>query len=666
MFGNEVRFKIGGDITQLERSFSRAQGIAERAGQRMESSMRKTWQAMRAPNETFSAFKERWKAEENAEKADKVRMALAQQRKKIAYDEANTVGRIKIVTQELAELSRARTREKGETVKKLAIELQMEEKLATLRRLRQTQAQTNLAQSGGGVASGSEGGGGGGGIAALMAQFRTRMPQLIFRAVGGAITMGLRGLLGVQRAKQEVADAQAASSEEILGSMRSKMAAVGGLHGQFTQGEARAKDLDRDLGVAKDREKFLSEGIAAGGADFLTKMGIAPDELTKVQIQIQKLNAEIQKQRDENELVGRELVRQLATYDNEITSVKSVQALREKRLATEVKLREVEEERLKRQLEIERISGTPDSQRAVKMQIAENRSAMVEAKAKLGHETGTYDAQLKSVQAVQSLREKRIATEVRLREIEAERLKDQLAIEERTGSPESQRAVKLQMAENASAMVDARAELNRQVESYKNQLKALQQIQALRDKGLASEANLLKVEEARLKRQQEIETKYGNQESQRAVAVQQAENKNERIKSQTEAQQRHRDVVEGLANIANDDRTFASGKKKPRSEAERIAERAAGYRKRAQDIVRTQGRGDRRRGVDGNPESANAEFYMKAAMRDEGEVGERFSAGSRDIPATKTSDFASLNATATNAYKVLQAISASLSITEVE
>lgn len=498
MFGNEVRFKIGGDISQLERSFSRAQGIAERAGQRMESSMRKTWQAMRAPNETFSAFKERWKAEENAEKADKVRMALAQQRKKIAYDEANTVGKIKIVTQELAELSRARTREKGETVKKLAIELQMEEKLATLRRLRQTQAQTNLAQSGGGGVAGADAGDGG-----WLARMRVSLPSLLVRAVGGAITMGLSGLLGRQRAQQQIADAQVDSTGAALGSMREKFAAIGGLRGQLAQGQARSRDLAGDLKIARDREAFLSEGALMKGVDFLTKMGLAPDELTKTQERIQQINAEIQKQGDANDLVARELKRQTETYDNQINSIQSVQILREKGLATESKLREVEADRLDNQLRIERKYGTPESVRAVETQRAENQNATIQAR--------------------------------------------------------------------------------------------------------------------------------------------------------MEMQQRRRDVNQSLAQDAAEGRTFANGRPRPRSEAERLAQRAARYREQARNLVITNGRAG----------STGAGEFISAAMRDEAEVGSRFSAGSSRVEKTKTSDASSLKAEITKSNQILTAISQSLTVVEV-
>lgn len=498
MFGNEVRFKIGGDVTQLERSFSRAQGIAERAGQRMESSMRKTWQAMRAPNESFTAFKERWKAEENAEKVDKVRMALAQQRKKIAYDEANTVGKIKIVTQELADLSRARTREKGETVKKLAIELQMEEKLATLRRLRQTQAQTNLAQSGGGGVAGADAGDGG-----WLARMRVSLPSLLVRAVGGAITMGLSGLLGRQRAQQQIADAQVDSTGAALGSMREKFAAIGGLRGQLAQGQARSRDLAGDLKIARDREAFLSEGALMKGVDFLTKMGLAPDELTKTQERIQQINAEIQKQGDANDLVARELKRQEFLYYNQLGTIGAINSARQRGVASELKLAEIAERHAKVVLAAEQSYGTPESRRAAEIQLEEARGATSQA--------------------------------------------------------------------------------------TRNTI------------------------------------------------------------------QRQRDVNQSLAQDAADGRTFANGRPRPRSEAERLAQRAARYREQARNLVITNGRAG----------STGAGEFISAAMRDEAEVGSRFSAGSARVEKTKTSDASSLKAEITKSNQILTAISQSLTVVEV-
>lgn len=388
MFGNEVRFKIGGDVTQLERSFSRAERVAERSGQRMEATMRKAMNRMRGPGEGDDDLKRRMAADAAIERRQEVLYRIAQQRKKITWDEASTVGRIKIVTNDLAMLARRRAKEEEGSVGALKLQLQIEEKMATLRRLRQTQAKANLAQSGTGTATPDAGDGG------WMGRMKVSLQSLIVRAVGGAITMGLGGLLGRQRAQQQIADAQVDSTGAALGSMREKFAAIGGLRGQLSQGQARSKDLARDLQTARDREKFLTDGALMQGIDFLTKMGLAPDELTKTQEKIQQINAEIQRQGDANDLVSRELKRQTESYDNQINSIQTVQVLREKGLATEAKLREVEADRLDNQLRIERKYGTPESVRAVEAQRAENQNATIQARIEMQQRRRDVNQQL--------------------------------------------------------------------------------------------------------------------------------------------------------------------------------------------------------------------------------------------------------------------------------
>jgi hypothetical protein len=534
MFGNEIRFKIGGDVAQLERSFTRAEGIAERSGRKMESSVNKSLRALRAPGEGESETRKRLAADAAIERRQEAQVKLAQARKRIAYEEATTVGKIKIVTAELADLAKRRAKEEEGSTGYLRIQLGMEERMAKLRTLQQQQQAANLPAGGlGGKPVASDGGDGG-----FFGRMRMSLPTLIARAVGGAITGGLTGLLGMQQSRQRVAEAQEASTGESLDSMRARIAAMKGLAGEVDQGYKKTRDLNEELARLRAREKELSEGLLAKGVDFLTKMGLAPDELTKTQEKIQGIGAEIQKVGDATQMAEREFSRQSAIRDATL--------------------------------------GRGGVDRP-----GTNRRGPGGAR-DIG--TVVIGPDIGAIPETERAQRKGTLNELTRATIELRRLGRLLVAEQKYGTPESVRDAKAAVRMQQMAVGEARMHMR-----------------------------------------------------QRLLEVQQQ-----------------------LTATAAQGRTFADGRPRPRSEAERIAQRAQEFRDRAQALVLTQARGLKAPGTVGGVGS-----LITAAKRDEAELGRRFQAGSAQTPRDKVSDATALRPELVKSNQLLGAIKESLQVIEV-
>jgi len=326
-FSNEVRFKIGGDTSPLRASFVQATAMAETAGKAMEKSL---------------------------SRIDKVTSSrgLLEFRRKVAFEEANTVGKIKITTERLAALSYQISRAETGTTRQKKLQLDFDKERAKLAILRKQQASDNL---GAGTAAGAAAGEESQGRSGL------GIGQLAFRAIGGAIAFGLQRVIAYNESRVRVSDAQGAGNAEGLASLRSRFATVGGLRGQLTQGQGTLKDLERQKQFEEQRRNFLTTG--AQGAVSL----VAPEELEKSETAIAKLNGEIQKQHDANALIERDLNRQTRHYNAEKTSVEQINDLRSKGLASETKLADVEAFRLKRITIAEEKFGTPESAREARL-----------------------------------------------------------------------------------------------------------------------------------------------------------------------------------------------------------------------------------------------------------------------------------------------------------
>lgn len=291
-FGNEIRFKIGGDASSLERTFDRA---ARRGTQAMD----KVDQAVKR---TFSPA------------AMRLRETLDKAREKRLYNESNTVGKIAIVTRELQDYAFARSQSQKNSVAYLRAELAIEERLTRLRGLQQQQQSANAGgtsmaqQQAGGVLTGVAG----------------NLGMMAFRAIGGAIAFVLERAIAYNASRVAVDEARGQSAAAATASMSSTFAQRVGLEGAETAGQSAMKGLNAQREMAKNRVNFLSSGVQ-GVASFF-----APGELLKAEQEMIALDAEIQKQGDSNELITRQLEKHVELLGEEVRNVDAINSARSK------------------------------------------------------------------------------------------------------------------------------------------------------------------------------------------------------------------------------------------------------------------------------------------------------------------------------------------------
>lgn len=290
-FGNEIRFKIGGDASSLERTFERAARKGVTAANTMDRAVKKMLGSAEM----------------------RLQDKLGAAREKRLYNEATTVGKIAIVTRELQDYAYARSQSQKNSVAYLRAELAIEERLTRLRGLQQQQQSANaggasMAQQSGSVLTGVAG----------------NLGMMAFRAIGGAIAFVLERAIAYNASRVAVDEARGQSAAEATASMSSTFAQRVGLEGAETAGQSEMKGLKAQREMAKNRVNFLSSGVQ-GIASFF-----APGEKLKAEQEVSALDASIQKQADSNELITRQLNKHLELYDEERRNVDSINVARSK------------------------------------------------------------------------------------------------------------------------------------------------------------------------------------------------------------------------------------------------------------------------------------------------------------------------------------------------
>lgn len=194
-------------------------------------------------------------------------------------------------------------------------------------------------------------------------------------------------------------------------------------------------------------------------------------------------------------------------------------------------------------------------------------------------------------------------------------------------------------------------DLDKEWNALEKQGQALGKIQAHRDRGVASELSLSQIELKRLEdtRQGEIDKKLlveGSIEDQKSILGIETQ------RSEVEAIRRHAgqqltDTNRALTEQAAEGRTFANGKKRPRSETERLADRAAMFRQRARNAILTGAK-------DG------AAGSIEAAIGDESTVSNRLSDATSKVRRVETNDATALAPKLDTTNQLLQGIKANL------
>jgi hypothetical protein len=264
-FSQEIRFKIGGDSSSIQKTFDSLPAMAERAGRKVDKAMG-----------TFSG------ARGMREKLEKFRAELE-------YKQSNTLGKISLVTASLRGAEEARNKFAKGTTQHYQAQLDILKNQAQLKDLNEQHAGETKDAGGGGQ--------------------KTNWRQVIGAGIGSAVAWALGRAIANQQAGIEFAGAQQQSRQAGIDSLTSRFSAIGGLQGQLHQGQRKEADLEVQKKFAQSRANELSTGLQ--GAVSM----IAPEELTKSKVLVEQLNAEIQKQHDLNALTARDLRRQSNEYN---------------------------------------------------------------------------------------------------------------------------------------------------------------------------------------------------------------------------------------------------------------------------------------------------------------------------------------------------------------
>ena len=271
-FSQEVRIKIGGDITSLRRSFAEAASAAEAAGKKIDQSL--------------------------AAKNKMVNTLLAQ-RNGFQMKELGTLEKIRYVTGQLAKTAVDQKKFDQGSQQFLQKQIQLEQKMFTLRKL-QVQAQKDRVAGMPGIDSGAGGGGGGGGSggATLGETVMGGMfKRILFLGVGTIMSAAVNSVKSYFASQAQIAGAQEESTGAGLASTQSRIAHVGGLTGQLRMGQQNVSGLEAQKGIQQNTVKDLSSGVL-GALAWVTPEGRAA--LTAAEMELAKINGLLQQQHDAN------------------------------------------------------------------------------------------------------------------------------------------------------------------------------------------------------------------------------------------------------------------------------------------------------------------------------------------------------------------------------
>jgi len=499
-YSQEIQLKISADTTQAAKKISGLAAVAQAAGQRVDAAM----------SGNLAAAKK-----------------LSELRTKTAFNELNTIGKIKSITGELAGLVKTRnTLEQGST-KHLEIQTAILQRQTRLIALQRQAAKERFAAN----ATPSGGGGGGGGGAETGADLGSLVAGGVFKrmifmgagAVMGGIMNGVSGYFSRQANRSQEQEALAAHQ---LTSAEQQRIAIGGTGSE-------AKVLQDRMRRSRETEKSVAKEIKdmEGEVGFEAKMALNSDYRGIYEDKQKKLNELKMEQADygrEIELVGLKEAREIGIAKAQKRSIEEVTKAQKEGLyttakAAEIKLREAEA--VQKVLEGDtgfgfmgkkypnRPTGTPEEIRQQRQAVAELRAAY---------------------EVAQRLQTREIA----LNKIQAQSL-DEVAKAQLEGSYNAVKAANIKVAQERRVLA------------------------ALKATGALPEEI----------RKQELAQKAA--ESNAAVA-------------RMGMRERGFDVRQGLTQeVAGEQRTFPNGMPRPLSETERLAKQAIKARQQARSAILT-------------------------------------------------------------------------------
>jgi len=295
-FGNEIRFKIGGDSSSLEKTFASLPAKAEAAGRKASAAFARTQQT-----------------------ADKLALSIDKERESRRYGEASTLERIKRTTTQLRDLTQERDTYTRRSVPWLQKQLEIEEKTTRLRQL-QKQAQSDR------VAGDSPDVGTSGGRSGITGRF-------LSGRIGGALSTLAYGALAAiptaimtyfQRGAAQ-AEAQADVTGAGLSGLRGTLGTIGGLGGQLKQTQKERSDLSTDIQNQQGLLKSLTEGPFAEAQNMVNPAWIALVDAQRQKLEDMTKQADALGQRET--IITRELDRQNDALNTQVKTANAVWAI---------------------------------------------------------------------------------------------------------------------------------------------------------------------------------------------------------------------------------------------------------------------------------------------------------------------------------------------------
>ncbi len=587
--------------------------------------------------------------EKSLARIDKIKTGggLLDFRRRVAFEEASTVGKIRITTERLAALSgRIATTEAG-TTKQKKLQLDFDKEREKLRLLRAQKVQENVASGAQPKREEDEGDGG-----------RLSKGQLAFRAIGGAVAFVLQRVINFNQSRNQVAQAQEESTGSQLGSVRGTLAAIGGLRGQLRQGQGALKDIQSRREYEQNRAEELS-GESKNQTRFESDMNklvsfVRPDELAKAEKAVHQLNAEEAKQHAANLLIERDLHLQENLYSAQIEAVTEIADLKSRGLATDQRQAEILERQARNELAIISANkGTPEQVREAAKTVIGATGATAEATRGRSRLVSSQLLEKDAQGAINSLIGQGLATEENLARVEERRLQTLLEIEQAFGTPDSVTAAELNV-KRQQGVVDRAVRSQRLLEqSTKAESESVDRTVAARQRGTLSEIESARIARDRAKTQLALERQFGDVNSQQQAAVRVKEAEGNVSAARQSGKQRLLDVNQELSGQAAEGRTFANGRQRPLSETERLARRAQQFRERARRGILTGAGGDAGRFID-------------SALSDEASVAGRLSEASSGVRPKDVADATSIKPEIVRSNQLLEAIKNSLQTVDVD
>jgi hypothetical protein len=366
---NEIKLKIGGDTASLERSFAKLPAMAEAAGKKAESAWNR--------NARFGA-----------------QQKLTQFREANQFAEANTIGKIKIITEQLQDLAYARARTEKGTTKELEAQLAIEQKMIALRKLqRQAQAERGVGASQTGTESAA---------AAEAQDARGNMGGMLARFAAGASAAIGAAVTGYFERAATRAESEQATSRSSLDTLRNTFGTMGGIGEQLRQTKKRERDLEIDESLKRNelarlkgenpieplgsrrypetaegrvsRFKDLAVQKITQAAAFVSPQSIAMIE--KASEELQTIKRETVEAFNQSKLLAREATKQTLAYVNQRATIREITKLQKEGRADAVTMAKVELDRLRAVQMIANSLGTEEEKRAAALATGTQRGVL--------------------------------------------------------------------------------------------------------------------------------------------------------------------------------------------------------------------------------------------------------------------------------------------------